>query len=660
MFQYEKEEEKEKNTSSTSQEELKKAARVNAEINESRKHLDPTGEKEVEEYLAEFGHTKESISAAAHAQRVAETEAKKANEKSPEQVQKEKEARREASKQAIERAGASKYYTKLKKDTIFRYGKRIPNLKLAFKDFESKMSREGLEVGTRGFVTALEADFVGLQWGAMIRGEEYGEYVGSASVLNREFEKKKVDAKNTQISKGVGAGSAANLKGDVLIIQQALHKLGLLADTDFASESEAVNNTTSPSVEKDSIQATIAAIEKFQREVLRWGTYDGNISGPGSGTLKAMHSEEIDYDHVQKMIKGFPDYEAKRKAKKEAEAKKKQELAKAEEARKEEAERIQCIKDEPTTDQHIQENFIEQYDSLDTFAKVLIDYVEHNPDLVIAILNSENVEDELSPKLLDHLTDAHLAAASDDLLCSLQDSLSRWYDWAFDRYENEKARIERFVAVEQNENLLESKQGEKRAEIAAEAVNNKNDKRKYRWNTADKKAGKGVDCSHFIREIDAVYHSEEAKKQKDKNGFLTPKELNKYCKTFSLERINEQDKYERGTQKMVAVLKEHGTFSDKLEDVRVGDYVFTGSGKQKDISTVSHVVIITKIEEVDGKKRYYFAQSGKAGAKWNEKTEEYEGGTESVSNKYHIRSNGGLWKKKDGTYKNYFKGGGRP
>ncbi|UXX77886.1 hypothetical protein N7E81_10955 [Reichenbachiella carrageenanivorans] len=631
-----------------------------AEAEKRRSENEPPIEQQIDEFLAEFGHTRDSLSQATAERKAKEEQIRKANEKTPEQIQNEELARKEASKQAEERAGASKYYSKLKKDTLFKYGKKMPTLKLAFQDFESRMRSEDNDVGTRGFVNALEKEFIGLKWSAMVRGEEVKEVTASEASLRNDAHTKQVTPNNTQISEGVGAGAATNLKEDVLIIQQALHNLGLLTETDLINESEVVNNATTPYVEQDTIKKTIAAIEKFQREVLLWESYDGNICGPDSGTLKAMHAEGVTCEYVQKMVDNFPNIEAKRKAQVEADNKKKEANAKAEETKKAEAERIQCIKDEPATDQHIQENFIEQYENLDIFAETLVEYIEHNPNLVITILNSESVPDELSVKLLDSLTDTHLSGANDDILCTLQESLNRWYDWAFDKYEDEKTRIEKFVAVHQNENLSKAKEGEKRADIAVDAANNKKDTRKYRWNDADKNSGKGVDCSHFIREIDAVFHSEAAKKQKEKNGYLTQKELNKYCKTFSLERINKHGG--SGTQRMVKVLKEHGTYSEKLEDIRIGDYVFTGSGKQKDLSSVSHVVIITKIKETNGKKRYYFAQSGKSGAAYNEETKEYEGGRVSVSNaKYSIDSDGGLWKDEDtGEYAHYFKGSGRP
>jgi LysM repeat protein len=196
---------------------------------------------------------------------------------------------------------------------------------------------------------------------------------------------------------------------------------------------------------------------------------------------------------------------------------------------------------------------------------------------------------------------------------------------------------------------------EQRKELALEAVNNKKDDRQYGWNFGLKAKGEKVDCSYYVREVEATLNSSEARKIKQEKGFLTPAELNKYSTTFSADNFNDPTvkKYSRGTQKMAAIFKKNSFYSTKLSDVREGDYVFTGKGTSKEINTITHIIIITKIEVVEGKKRYWFADSGLEGAKKNKTSKLYEGGGRSVRNKYYLNHNGIVWGK------HHFKGVGR-
>lgn len=220
-----------------------------------------------------------------------------------------------------------------------------------------------------------------------------------------------------------------------------------------------------------------------------------------------------------------------------------------------------------------------------------------------------------------------------------------------DKPEKEKEQTEKVAETEAPQKTA----GEQRKELALEAVANEKDDRTYGWDFGRKAKGEKVDCSYFIREVEATANSPEARKLKQEKGFLTPAELNQYSTTFSAERFSDPDisKYGRGTQQMAAMLKKYAFYSSSLGDVKEGDYVFIGSGTSQAIDTISHIVVITKIDEADGQKRYWFADSGLSGAKKDKDTGLYEGGKRSVRNKFFLNHEGVVW----GSY--HFKGVGR-
>ncbi|PIB34462.1 hypothetical protein BFP72_03040 [Reichenbachiella sp. 5M10] len=413
---------------------IKKATQPNQRIME---HQTPEQiEREIEELYEAQTKQQQEADASNTRQNVNENKPQEQTDK----IEAERRAKEEASKQAVERAGAYKHYSKLKKNTLFVYGKKLPLLKVSFQNFESKMYSEGHEVGTRAFVDQLESEFVGLKWGAMVRGEPYREFTGSYASLKNDAEAKKVTPENTSITAGVGAGKAQNIKTDVLIIQKALLNLGLLSESDFANETTAVNNTPTPSVEQEKIQQTIAAIRRFQEEVLHWNKSDGNIAGPDSKTLLKMRSEGMDCDHVQKKLAEYPAIKAKRAAAAKTEEQQKKATEAARQRAEEEADRIKCIQAEPATDEHIEKNFITQYEDLDALAAVLVEYVIHNPSIVQKVLQ-KNDNEELAVKLLNLLTDAQIASTHKELLQTLLNSLTHWYDEIYNEFQTEKTRL---------------------------------------------------------------------------------------------------------------------------------------------------------------------------------------------------------------------------
>ncbi|PIB34148.1 hypothetical protein BFP72_01245 [Reichenbachiella sp. 5M10] len=420
---------------------LKKVAEENAR----RRASEAPVETQIEQFLAEDVHTLENLVGSGAGATTVEPESQKAPRRTEADLQK------EASKQAVERAGADKHYSKLKRDTLFKHGKAHPNLKQAFRDFEAEMWSAGYEVGTRGFVDALEAEFIGLKWGVIVRGEVFGEYTGSEASLKSDAESKQVKNKNTQITAGVGAGSAKNLKADVLIIQKALLNLGILSETAFVEESTSVNNTPTPSVEKEKIKKTIAAITRFQEEVLHWKSSDGNISGPNSATLKEMVAERMDCDLVQKKLAAYPALKAKREADQKKEEEKKVAAAEAKHKAEQEAERIKCIEQEAATVDNVR-RFIEKYPDTIQLAKALKEYVLINPKFVMALLQESGRmdRDNVVYALMKRMTDAELASVEDDLLVQMQSALEAWLVSMSD-YSKEIGRLKKFTSSEREE-----------------------------------------------------------------------------------------------------------------------------------------------------------------------------------------------------------------
>lgn len=301
-----------------------------------------------------------------------------------------------------------------------------------------------------------------------------------------------------------------------------------------------------------------------------------------------------------------------------------------------------------------------QYNMPD-FVRSILPYVKNNEQEIIGIIDklSKYERDNFSYSLSSNSEDNYLASLDAGLLSRMVEELDTINSFSRESNLFQKKRIEKVLgkkpeSIKKKEESKKDK-GEERKKLALEAVNNKKDNRTYGWDFDLKKKGERVDCSYFIREVEATQNSEEARKLKQKNGYLTVSELEKYSSTFSTERFADKDivKYGRGTQQIAAIFKKYSFYSADLKDVKIGDYVFTGKGTTKEINTISHIVIITKIEIKNGLKEYHFADSGVAGAKKNKKTGLYEDGNRSVRNDNSIDHKGKLWKN------DYFKGVGR-
>jgi len=197
-------------------------------------------------------------------------------------------------------------------------------------------------------------------------------------------------------------------------------------------------------------------------------------------------------------------------------------------------------------------------------------------------------------------------------------------------------------------------EGQKRALLAEEAYENPHDQRTYGGNPKAKARGEKLDCSYFIREVEATFQSEEARKIKQRKGYLAPHELVKYNPFFTNKRLY-ANKLSSLSGKMADVLQKHGVYSTRVSDVRLGDYVFIGKGKTRNLKSISHVVVINKVDTIGKQIRYYFIDAGYRGLK--KVNGKFVKVKRSVRKGYYLTDQGTVW---SGKYIRYFKGTGRP
>ncbi|UII29641.1 hypothetical protein LVD17_15175 [Fulvivirga ulvae] len=457
-----------------------------------------------------------------------------------------------------------------------------------------------------------------------------------------------------------------NYADDVMLIQDRLLELGLLSRADHSSERNAMvipESTksikpeelfgTAEPVEKvksdtqyraqmapEHLVATIKAIEVFQREVrgLSGKGVDGRID-PGQNTIKALMSSSMTAEAVQSARSTY--------AARKVEAEKKAEEVAAEKAR------IDAIRNEPVTEENI-DRIIRSPRSTEGVAAYLSEYLVYNPKFVqkaLERLGGGGAKKEVIINLLSISSDSTLMRCDIEVLETMKNAFNK----AFLNYSSvvysvreEQRQVERLIK------LLERTKSLNLKDLAIEAVDNQKDQRKYRWNWEDKNAGTGVDCSHFIKEVVATAESEEARRLKQDKGYLTPEEINTYSKSFNDKNLKEFEDEERGTRRMARYLEKYGYYSTSLEDVKEGDIVFIGPGKEKSIGSIGHIVIIIEIRDTKDGKEYQFADAGMQEAKYVDGS--YSGGGRSVRGINILDSEGIVWK--GSKVERHFKGTG--
>ncbi len=347
--------------------------------------------------------------------------------------------------EAMFRSSLRKYYRRIRNKYIQQVKRHRPDIEALFNKFEKNMYSQKNKVGSRAFVAALEKGFGGIKWEWRMQDE------GPVSVQQDQLVNEgsnKVTAANTQITSGVGAGNAENIKADVMVIQKALLNLGLLSESDFEQESTVVNSSPTPTVEQEKIGKTIDAISRFQEEVLHRQSSDGNISGPDSKTLEEIHAEHMDADYVQKRIALYPTIVAQREAK--AEKRKQEKLAAQKQAEQKAAEaaRIKAIKDKPAT-KEAADKFLEQEGNTLEIADKLKEYVSLNPKFVQAVINQFDRmdRDNITFALMNRVSDTELATGGEDLVQLMRETLTNWFvSWS--SYTKEIERLDNILGPE--------------------------------------------------------------------------------------------------------------------------------------------------------------------------------------------------------------------
>ncbi|GJM64853.1 LysM peptidoglycan-binding domain-containing protein [Persicobacter diffluens] len=260
------------------------------------------------------------------------------------------------------------------------------------------------------------------------------------------------------ISAGVGSGSAANNKADVLLIQARLHALGLLSPTAYADE-KAKAEAVETAVDQKDLKATIDAIYKFQQQVLHWSSSDGNIGGASSKTLAELNGTSCTAEYVKQRIEQYPQVKADREAKAAAEAKRKAEEAEAKrvalEKQKAEEERKEQMRKEPVENA---KTYISNYGSdILALADAMKPYVGLNPQLVGAVLGKlgRMTRDNFTYALMNRLSDTELRNGGPELLGQMKSSLEAWFVSTAD-YSQNIALLNKILGIS-NETATEQK-----------------------------------------------------------------------------------------------------------------------------------------------------------------------------------------------------------
>ncbi|WP_338239906.1 hypothetical protein [Persicobacter diffluens] len=184
-------------------------------------------------------------------------------------------------------------------------------------------------------------------------------------------------------------------------------------------------------VDQKDLKATIAAIYKFQQQVLHWSSSDGNIGGASSKTLAELNGSACTAEYVKQRIEQYPQVKAEREAKAAAEAKRKAEEAEAKrvalEKQKAEEERKEQMRKEPVENA---KTYISNYGSdILALADAMKPYVGLNPQLVGAVLSKlgRMTRDNFTYALMNRLSDSELRNGGPELLGQMKSSLEAWF-----------------------------------------------------------------------------------------------------------------------------------------------------------------------------------------------------------------------------------------
>ena len=220
-------------------------------------------------------------------------------------------------------------------------------------------------------------------------------------------------------STSVGEGLLLNYSKDVAWIQEKLLNLGILSDASYAAEKA----TGDDYIGSDAIPQTIQAIITYQKEVLAYGSTDGQVTAGGKmetsiglANLDTVNKKREEYK------KGL---EAKEKAEKEEEF-------------------ILKIKNTPSTNESVGDFFNNaSLVSVPYLVHDLAPYMNHNPEFFKAVLNHAKFTDTNAYDVVNHLNDAQLNGFSNDIKSQLKSKLTNGLGFALNaEYQEQLGRIE--------------------------------------------------------------------------------------------------------------------------------------------------------------------------------------------------------------------------
>ena len=220
-------------------------------------------------------------------------------------------------------------------------------------------------------------------------------------------------------STSVGEGLLLNYSKDVAWIQEKLLNLGILSDASYAAEKA----TGDDYIGSDAIPQTIKAIITYQKEVLGYGSTDGQVTAGGKmetsiglANLDTVNKKREEYK------KGL---EAKEKAEREEEF-------------------ILKIKNTPSTNEAVGDFFNNaSLVSVPYLVHDLAPYMNHNPEFFKAVLNHAKFTDTNAYDVVNHLNDAQLNGFSNDIKSQLKSKLTNGLGFTLNaEYQEQVGRIE--------------------------------------------------------------------------------------------------------------------------------------------------------------------------------------------------------------------------
>ena len=182
-------------------------------------------------------------------------------------------------------------------------------------------------------------------------------------------------------SASVGEGLLLNYSKDVAWIQEELLSLGILSDASYAAEKA----TGDDYIGSDAIPQTIKAIITYQKEVLAYGSTDGQVTAGGN------METSIGLANLDTVNKKREEYKKGLEAKEKAEREKEEREKRKQEQEKRKEEQLKLLTEKKTDELSVQD-YLNQFkdEGVECLAEDLSQYVIHNPKFVNAVFKAKS------------------------------------------------------------------------------------------------------------------------------------------------------------------------------------------------------------------------------------------------------------------------------